>query len=48
MVKTAFSLFIDFFHPILFVLAGNEVMHEISVEFEIRPDLIIDCVVGCP
>ena len=36
------------FHPILFILAGNDDMHEISEEFKIRPDLTTDCGVSCP
>ena len=37
-----------FLHPIHFSLAGNQEMHEISNEFEIRPDLITDCGVSFP
>ena len=36
------------FNPILFILAGNEDMHEISDEFELRPDLTTDYGVSCP
>ena len=36
------------FDPILFILAGNEDMHEISDEFELRPDLTTDYGVSCP
>ena len=36
------------FYPILFILAGNDDMHESSEEFEIRPDLTTDCGVSCP
>ena len=34
-----FQLFLGCFYPILFILAGNDDMHESSEEFEIRPDL---------
>ena len=37
-----------FFYPILFILAGNDDMHESSEEFETRPDLTTDCGVSCP
>ena len=36
------------FHLILFILVGNEDMHEISDEFEIWPDPTTDCGVSCP
>ena len=36
------------FNPILFILAGNEDMHEISDELELRPDLTTDYGVSCP
>ena len=36
------------FYPILFILAGNDDMHESLKEFEIRPDLNTDCGVSCP
>ena len=49
MGKTVSPLFFSFiFHPILFILAGNNGMHEISDEFEIQPDPITDCGVNCP
>ena len=35
-------------YQILFILAGNDNMHESSEEFEIRPDLTTDCGVSCP
>ena len=35
-------------YPILFILAGNDDMHESSEEFEIRPDPTTDCNVSCP
>ena len=40
--------FLAVFHPILFILAGNDDMHESSEGFEIRPDLTTDCGVSCP
>ena len=36
------------FDRIFFILAGNENIHNISDEFEIRPDRIKDCGVSCP
>ena len=33
---------------IFFILAGNEVMHKISGEFEFRSDRITDYGVSCP
>ena len=41
-------LFLGSFYPILFILAGNEDMHEISKEFEITPDPATSCGVSCP
>ena len=35
-------LFHSFFHPILFILAGNDDMHESLEEFKIRPDSTTD------
>ena len=43
--KTVLPLFLDCFQ-ILFIVAGNEDMREISKEFE-RPDPITDFVVSC-
>ena len=40
-----FSVAID---PILFKLAGNEDMHNISDEFEFRPDQTTEYGVSCP
>ena len=37
-----------FFDRIFFILAGNEDIHNISDEFEIRPDRTKDCGVSCP
>ena len=36
------------FDRIFFILAGNEDIHNISDEFEIRPDPTKDCGVSCP
>ena len=36
------------FDRIFFKLAGNETIHNISDEFEIRPDRTKDCGVSCP
>ena len=36
------------FDQIFFILAGNENIHNISDEFEIRPDRTKDCRVSCP
>ena len=35
MEKTVLPLFLSCFYPILFILAGNDDMHESSEEFEI-------------
>ena len=35
-------------YPILFILSGNDNMHENSEEFEIQPDLTTDWGVSCP
>ena len=35
------------FHPILFILAGNDDMHGSLEEFEIQPDRTTDCGVSC-
>ena len=32
----------------LFILAGNDDMHESSEEFKFRPDWTTDCGVSCP
>ena len=42
MGKWCCHLFSVAFDPILFILAGNEDMHEISDEFELRPDQTTD------
>ena len=43
MKKTVLPLFLGCFYRILFILAGNDDMHESSEEFEIRPDPTTDC-----
>ena len=46
--KRCLHVFSVVFDPILFILAGNEDMHEISDEFEFWPDRITDYGVSCP
>ena len=46
--KTVMPLFLSFFHPILFILAGNENMHGSSKDLGIQPDRTTDCGVNCP
>ena len=46
--KTVLPLFLGRFYSILFILAGNDNMHESSEEFEIWPDPTTDCGVSCP
>ena len=48
MGKTVSPLFLSCFHPFLFILAGNDDMHESSDDFEFRPDWTTDCGVSCP
>ena len=48
MEKTVLPLFLGCFYPILFILAGNDDMHESSEEFETQPDQTTDCSVSCP
>ena len=48
MEKMVLPLFLGFFYPILFILAGNDDIHVSSGEFEIRSDLTIYCGVSCP
>ena len=44
MEKTVLPLFFSaVFHPILFILAGNDDMHKSLEEFEIQPDQTTDC-----
>ena len=38
MARSCCHFFLGCFYPILFILAGNDDMHESSEEFEIRPD----------
>ena len=46
--KNGCHFFSAIFYSILFILAGNDDMHESSEEFEFLPDLTIDCRVNCP
>ena len=46
--KTASSRFLECFDLILFILAGNDDMHESLDEFEIWPDSTTDYRVSCP
>ena len=46
--KTVLPLFSAVLYQILFVLAGNDDMHESWEECEIRPDPTTDCGVSCP
>ena len=48
MEKTVLPFFSAVFYPILFILAGNDDMHESLEEFKIRPDPTTDCRVSCP
>ena len=48
LVKTASSRFLECFDRILFILAGNDDMHESLDEFEIWLDLTTDYGVSCP
>ena len=48
MEKWCCHFFSAVFYLILFILAGNDDMHESSEEFEIRPDLNTDSRVSCP
>ena len=48
MEKRCCHLLSAVFYLILFILAGNDDMHESSEEIEIRPDLTTDCGVSCP
>ena len=47
MGKMVSPLFLGCFSSV-FMLAGNDDMHESSEEFEFRPDWTIDCGVSCP
>ena len=46
--KQCLHFFSASFHPFLFILAGNDGMHESSDEFEFRPDWTTNCGVRCP
>ena len=48
MGKTVLPLFLGCFHKILFILAGNDSMHEGSEEFKIWPDSTTDWGVSGP
>ena len=48
MEKTVLPLFLGCFYPILFILAGDDDMHESSEELEFLPDPTTDCGVSCP
>ena len=48
MEKRCLDFFSAVFHPFLFILAGNNDMHESSDEIEFRPDWTTDCGVSCP
>ena len=48
MGQTVLSLVSVVFHPILFILAGNNDIRERLEEFEIRRDSTIDCGVAAP
>ena len=48
MGKTVSPLFLGCFHPFLFIIAGNDDMHESLDEFEFQPDWTTDCGVSCP
>ena len=48
MEKMVLSLFLSCFHPIFFILAGNDDMQGSSEVFEIQPDPTSDCGVSCP
>ena len=48
MEKTVLPLSLGYFYSILFILAGNDDMHESSEEFEFLPDQTTDQGVSCP
>ena len=48
MEKRYCHFFSAVFYPILFILAGNDDMHESSEESKTWPDLTTDCGVSCP
>ena len=48
MEKRCHQVFSNVFDQILFILAGNDDIHESLDEFEIWPDLTTDYGVSCP
>ena len=46
--KRCLHFFSPVFHPILFILAGDDDMNESSDEFEFRPARTTDCGDSCP
>ena len=46
--RRCLHFFSALFHPFLFILAGNNDMHESSDEFKLQPDWTTDCGVRCP
>ena len=48
MEKTVSPLFLGFFYPFFFILAGNNDMHESLDKFEFRRDWTTDSGVNCP
>ena len=48
--KRCLHFFSAVFHPLLFILASNDVMHESSdeFEFEYQSDWTTDCGFNCP
>ena len=48
MEKRCLHFFSAVFHSFLFILAGNDDMHENLDEFEFPPDWTTDCGVSCP
>ena len=47
-LKIDVAPFSRLFYPIVFILTGNDDIHESFEEFEICPDPITDCRVCCP
>ena len=48
MEKHCCHFFSAIFYLILFILTGNDGMHDSSEEFEFLPDPTTDCGVSCP
>ena len=46
--KNSLHFFSAVFHPFLFILAGNNDMHESLDKFKFWPDWTTDCGVSCP